>query len=197
VHWLAALDTNIEATGLVFSFILSSSLPPQEGPQPTPSRSTSRSFSQLAHPRNCRSGGGGGGSGEEGAAAAAMAVGAVSARPFSPLLPLLPYAGALLLLFTLIPGPRHAACAVAKVLPCWVSVPVLFADAGCLVFALSGRSISLVLVLFRKWLCVFMSGLVVACVCVFWQIVGTLYIAHRLYSIPDIGACATLCDLLL
>jgi len=44
-------------------------------------------------------------------------------------------------------------------------------DAGRLVFALSSRCISLVLSLFRKWLCVvFMSGFVVLP-----ALVGTLY----------------------
>jgi len=39
---------------------------------------------------------------------------------------------------------------------CHAGCQCQFYLAGCLVFALSGRSISLVLVLFRKWLCVFL-----------------------------------------
>jgi hypothetical protein len=117
MHWLAALYTNIEATWLVFSFILSSSPPPpQAGFRPIPVTLCLALVLSARAPEELQVGGGGGGV-EEGAAAAAMAVGASSTRLAPPSL-LLP------------PGPRYAACAVAKVLPCWVPVQVLFAMRG-------------------------------------------------------------------
>jgi len=89
-----------------------------------------------------------------------MAVGAVS-----PPLLLLP------------PGPRHAACAVAKVLPCRVPVLVLFAMRGPSgIRPLKPLYFTCVLVLFKKWLFFLMISLVVGCICVFWQIVWEIYI---------------------
>jgi hypothetical protein len=162
MHWLAALYTNIEATWLVFSFILSSSPPPpQAGFRPIPvTLCLALVLSARAHEELQVGGGGGSGEGSRREQQQQRRWRWGHPRHAPPRPPLL-----------LPPGPRPAACAVAKVLPCWVPVLVLFAMRGPsgirplkpLYFP---RSCSIKEVA----VCGFMGSLLVGFVCVFWQV---------------------------